>query len=64
MQGRWTKHGRGPIIAVHIPLVKAYLCGHTYLQRHLGDVVQLCAQEEEGMILSDSLCHQYFLRLL
>lgn len=51
-------------IALHIALARAQLCCHTYLQRPLGDVVQLWAQEEEGMVLGDSLCHEYFLRHL
>lgn len=53
-----------PSIALHILLARAQLCGHTYLLRLLGDVVQLCAQGEEGMVLGDSLCHEYFLRHL
>lgn len=56
---------KGPLsLLVPIPLSRAPSRGHPCLQRYVGDVVQLCAQEEEGMVLNDNLCHKYFLRPL
>lgn len=53
VQGRYTRHERSPIscLFVHIPLARVQSPGHTNLQRHLGDVGQLCAQKRREWFL-------------